>query len=288
MNWLNKNYNQLTKLFRYLPAFKGKKRIARLFLPNKYLSKVNRMISGKYNIVYSTPNCVESIGFDLLVDGIYEKQTIDFLIKKIPERGLLLDIGSNIGSIGLPVAKLRKDTTVFCIEASKLICDYLNRNIDLNKLRNIEAFNFAFSDQNIDSVPFFSPLDKFGKGSFSSLFTSNAEQVLTKTIDTFLDELQLSTVDFIKMDVEGYEYSVIKGAEKLLTGNDAPDMLFEFVDWAEAQAYSGNTGMAQELLKFYGYKLYQINGNGEIEFMSQTLNRGAAMIFATKKINENV
>jgi FkbM family methyltransferase len=283
MSLKNKYCHQLAKLFRSLPSFKGKKKLARWLLPKSYLSNNNITIIGKHDILYSMPNCIDSIGFELLVDGIYEKNTIEFMVNNIPERGVLLDIGSNIGSICLPVTKLRKDITVLCIEASKPIYECLCKNIDFNGLRNVEAFHFALSDQNSKNISFYSPLEKFGKGSLAPTFTSIAEYINTKTLDGFLDELQLSTVDFIKMDVEGFEYSVFKGAEKLLTANDAPDMLFEFVDWAEAQAYSGNTGMAQELLINYGYKLYRLIGNVDPQILDFPIKDGAAMIFATKK-----
>ena len=283
MSWKNKYFNHLAKLFRSSPSFKGKKKLARWLFAKSYLSKNNIMILGKHDIQYSMPNCIDSIGFELLVDGIYEKDTIEFMVNNIPKQGVLLDIGSNIGSICLPVTKLRKDITVLCIEASKNIYNHLYHNIDLNRLRNMEAFHFALSDQNSENVSFYSPTEKFGKGSLAPVFTTNAEYVDTKTLDSFLDELQLTTVDFIKMDVEGFEYAVLKGAATLLTSDDAPDVLFEFVDWAESQAISGNTGKAQELLMNYGYKLYRLKGNMVPQLIDLPIKDGAAMIFATKK-----
>jgi hypothetical protein len=85
------------------------------------------------------------------------------------------------------------------------------------------------------------------------------------------------------MDVEGFEYAVLKGAATLLTSDDAPDVLFEFGDWAESQAISGNTGKAQELLMNYGYKLYRLKGNMKPQLIDLPITDGAAMIFATKK-----
>jgi FkbM family methyltransferase len=283
MSLKNKYFHQLAKSFRSLPSFKGKKKLARWLFPKSFLANKNSMILGKHDILYSMPNCIDSIGFELLVEGIYEKNTIDFMVNNIPERGVILDIGSNIGSICLPVTKLRKDITVLCIEASKNIYECLCKNIESNRLRNIEAFHFALSDQNSDSISFYAPLEKFGKGSLAPTFTSTSESINTKTMDSFLDELQLGTIDFIKMDVEGFEYSVLKGADKLLGNDEAPDILFEFVDWAEAQANSGNTGKAQELLIKYGYELYCLCGNNNLLKLDSPIKDGAAMIFATKK-----
>jgi len=63
-------------------------------------------------------------------------------------------------------------------------------------------------------------------------------------------------VDFIKIDVEGYEYHVFKGAETTLSRPDAPDILFEFVDWAEEKAAGIAIGDAQRILKSYGYRIF--------------------------------
>jgi FkbM family methyltransferase len=44
---------------------------------------------------------------------------------------------------------------------------------------------------------------------------------------------KVNKVNFIKIDVEGYEYTVFKGGKELLSQDDAPDIFLEFVDWAE-------------------------------------------------------
>ncbi len=266
-----------------LPAFKGKKKIARYFFSKSFLQTKDNMILGKYDVNYNVPNYIDSIGFELLVDGIYEKNTIDFLVNKVPAEAVFLDIGSNIGSICLPLAKKRKDITVYSFEASKSIFENLKQNIDLNALHNVRAYHIALSDHTQENVAFYAPAEKFGKGSFAPVFTSEAEYVSSQTLDSFLEEYNIPTVDFIKIDVEGFEYFVFKGAEKQLSNADAPDILFEFVDWAEEQAQICEVGGAQQLLLSYGYRLFSLDKKNEFVPVNQVMIKGASMLFATKR-----
>jgi FkbM family methyltransferase len=192
MNLKNKCFEILATIFRLLPPFKGKMKLARLLFPSIFLSKQHNLIHGKHGIVYMIPNYIDSIGFELLVGGIYEKDTIDFLVRSIPTDGILLDIGANIGSVCLPVAKKRNDITIFSIEAAKSIFEMLKRNIDLNGLHNVKAFHVALSEHAQENVAFYAPSEKFGKGSFAPVFTTEAEYVAAQTLDGFILEYSLS------------------------------------------------------------------------------------------------
>jgi FkbM family methyltransferase len=271
-----------------LPPFKGKKKIARYFFSKSFLQTKDNMLLGKYDVIYKVPNYIDSIGFELLVDGIYERNTIDFLVNKVPTEAVFLDIGANIGSICLPLAKKRKDITVYSFEASKSIFENLKQNIDLNALHNVKAYHIALSDHSQDNVAFYAPSEKFGKGSFAPVFTLEAEYVSSQTLDSFLEEFNITAVDFIKIDVEGFEYFVFKGAEKELSKADAPDILFEFVDWAEEQALSNKMGKAQEILFEMGYKLYRFSDAYSFDPLHSVIKKGASLIFATKKVMLNV
>ena len=67
----------------------------------------------------------------------------------------------------------------------------------------------------------------------ASSFAGSSEKVKTISVDTLLNDLKISELNFIKIDIEGYEYFAFKGAEKTLRHANAPDILFEFLDCAE-------------------------------------------------------
>jgi FkbM family methyltransferase len=219
-------------LLRYFTAFKGKPRLARLLLGNRINQIKDVLVKGKYGCTFKIPNIIENVGFDIYIDGVFEKKTIELIMQKLPPAGVLVDMGANIGSISLPVCKHRPDVNAICIEAAERVYGYLDFNVKLNELTNCTIINKALTDTDGAIVNFFSPDEKFGKGSLTSIFTKDAKQVETIRLDTLLRQHEIGKVDFIKADIEGYEYHAFKGAEKLLSAEKAPDILFEFVDWA--------------------------------------------------------
>ena len=68
------------------------------------------------------------------------------------------------------------------------------------------------------------------------IFERYAQSVNSKTLDRLIADCIISNIGLIKVDVEGFEYFVFKGGEDALNKPDAPDILFEFVDWAERQS----------------------------------------------------
>lgn len=271
----------IDRLLRKLPSFMGKRRLARLLLSSEALGTNELTVDGKFGCTYTLPNVQETIGFEILINGIYEAETIQFISKRIKASGKFLDIGANIGAISIPLGKLRTDIQICSLEAAPWIFKYLKQNVLANQLTDITLINKAISSEGGKLVDFFSPKDKFGKGSLAPIFTSEAEKVKTITIDELASEND-NEIDFIKVDVEGFEAQAFKGGFEFLRSSLAPDILFEFVDWAEELA-GENCGKAQSILLEYGYELYAVD-RGEIgRHLKDPILKGGQMIFATKK-----
>ena len=273
------------EIFKYIPNFKGKRRLIRLLFGKRISGYNDILVNGKYNLKYNLPNCKEIIGFEILTGGIYEKETSDFICSKIPLNGVFLDIGANIGSISLPVSAKRSDIEIYCIEASSRVFGYLKSNFELNHKSTDGLINKAIADKDDLTVNFSGADDHFGRGHLSSGAEANNESVKTITIDTIIKERNLSKVDFIKIDIEGFEYLAFCGAKSILAGNDAPDILFEFEKWAEERADNINIGDSQRILLENNYKLfdYNINGGKRLIPVLTPLETGSHMIYATKK-----
>ena len=111
----------LDKIIRKLPPFKGKQRLARFLFKKKITNDRDVSIKGDYNCYYKVPNIKENIGFEIFINGVYERETIEFIAGKIPQHGYLLDIGANIGAISIPLCNKRVDINVLAVEASKRV-----------------------------------------------------------------------------------------------------------------------------------------------------------------------
>ena len=274
----------LDKLFRSLPDFKGKRKLARFFFKELIKSGSDILIEGESLCSYLLPNIKESIAFDLFINGIYERETNDFFLRRLPPSGVFLDLGANIGSITIPLLKQRPDLTSICVEAAPWIFKYLEKNLSSNNLNeNTSKINKALWKQSGLKLPFYSPFEQFGKGSLASVFTKEAVMIETITIDDLLKEKNISRVDMVKIDIEGYEYFAFEGAKNLLQSEDAPDIYFEFVDWAQERA-GIQKGAEQQLLRSFGYKIFLLNKNGDDFLETENIVKGSEMMLASKKI----
>ena len=272
----------LNIFYRLLPDFKGKQRLGRLIFRKQIKTISNITVKGRHNIVYRLPNLKENIGYEIFINGIYEKETSSFIISKIPDGGIYIDIGANIGSIMLPVVKNKTNIKIICIEASRSVYSYLEENCRLNKLENIVLINRAISDKDNMVMNFYSPTGQFGKGHFSNEVNEEIDRIITIRLDTLLEKYTIAKPDFIKVDIEGYEYFAFKSAGNLLEDYSAPDFLFEFEDWAEGRVAGLKPGDAQSYLLEKGYKLFVLKRK-RVERIKTPKLTGSAMIWATKK-----
>ncbi|HUQ66876.1 MAG TPA: FkbM family methyltransferase [Flavitalea sp.] len=249
----------LSSILQAFPSFKGKRRLGRSIMKISGVSdSVNIQIATKAG-KFLLPNLKDMISIDLFINGYYEKGLIKLLIKKIPANGIFIDVGANIGSISIPLAKMRPDIKIISVEASPWIFHNLKMNVKLNKLTNISTINYAVFSESGKIVPMYAPTELFGKGSLKAVYTKNAEMVETISIDDLKKRLNLGLVDFIKVDVEGFEASVFNGMSQVIV-SDKPKIVFEFSEWAEVTA-GFNPCEAQSVILSKNYKIQQMDDN---------------------------
>ena len=195
-----------------------------------------------------------------MIDGVYEVQAVDFVLERLKPSATFIDVGANIGVFTLPAARrIGRSGRVIAIEPSPLVFPYLERNIVLNGLSNVRLVQCAAHDRDGETVPFYeAPVEHFGMGSLGAQFHNSPVPVLCRTLDHILNEQQIEKVDVMKVDVEGFEAAVFEGATKLLAGDKAPVILFEFCDWAENRRPGGSVGDAQRLLRRWGYRIWRL------------------------------
>ena len=278
----------LRELLQQLPSFRGKRRLASWLFRDYIRTAENLEVEGTGGARYLLPNLKDNISFDIFVNGIYEKETIDLLDRLLPPNGYYLDLGANIGAILVPLAKRRPDIKIIAVEAAPWIFHYLKKNVELNKLKHVTLVNKALFDKDGVELDFFSPADKFGKGSLSPVFSREAVKVTTTKVDSLIREYNFPRVDVVKIDVEGFEYFVFKGASDLLQGSEPPKIIFEFVDWAEKQAMGLEAGAAQEFLLKLNYELYLLDDDKPYKKTQQAVKEGGFNMLATRSGLDNL
>ncbi len=279
--------NTFRSFFQLLPAFKGKLRLARIFNNKKIKNHQEYFFGVKNGLNFFVPNLIENVYFELYAYGYYEKETVDFFVKTIPQNGVFVDVGANIGSISVFVARLRPDVKVYSFEAAPAVYKYLAKNIEINQLSNIKAYNYAIHKTDNIQLPFFSPTDKSGKGSFSSVFTNEAVMVNTLNLDNFFQKNNIAP-NAIKVDVEGYEKLIFESMESFLKTSKDCFVLFEHVDWAEDFAEGCKSGDAQITIKEYGYHLMELEEDKLTPRDFIQYKGSCENLLATKNINFSI
>ena len=140
--------------------------------------------------------------------------------------GVVIDIGANGGMHSIPLAKLNKK--VIAIEPEPKNFEILKKNISLNHLKNITPLRVACSDKDGKSYLY---LDDESAGGHTIVLENTARkkrkaEIETVKLDTIIKKFKIDRVSLIKVDVEGAESLVLKGAIKTIK-KDHPKIVFE-------------------------------------------------------------
>ena len=133
-----------------------------------------------------------------------------YLIEKSIIKGNIVDLGAWIGDNSAPWAKM-KDHTVYAIDPSADNCNYISAIAKLNNLKNLKVIQSAISDK--DEI--LSTNDNVEHAAFSQT-NSGSTKVKSTSLDNLMRDHTIADVDFIHLDVEGMELTVLKGAHKLI------------------------------------------------------------------------
>lgn len=182
----------------------------------------------------------------------------EVFLSYLQEGMTVMDIGANVGVYALRFArKVGPNGKVYAFEPVPEIFTRLQENITLNNTSNIIPVPIALSDRSGKAKM------SVAEG-LSSLFhhlTNQFVEVRLMTLDEFISEHQIDRVDAIKLDVEGAELQVIRGADQTIR-HFKPVMMVEIN--ATTLKSSGTT--PEELFQTivnYGYKGHVIR-NGKL------------------------
>ena len=169
-----------------------------------------------------------------------EPETIDW-INNFKDNKIFWDIGANIGIYSIYTVSKFKNINVIAFEPSTSNTRTLSRNISINNFENkIKIFPIALCDKpNIFSK--FSE-NKFYEGWSGSTFDNNIDadgrkllkkniknnyQILGTTINELLSKKVLKIPNYIKIDVDGIEHLILKGAKNFLKNRRIKEILIE-------------------------------------------------------------
>lgn len=214
------------------------------------ISEIYENRDGKF-IVF--PN--DAIAQHLKQNKLWEPHFKEVIKVFVKPGATVVDAGANFGYNSVLMGnQIGPDGTLVSFEPQRIIYQQLCGNLILNNIYNATAYQAALGDGskrvvNMRPVEYQAEWVNIGDTSVGE----DGEEVAIYT----LDEIGFGIVDFIKMDVQGYELFALQGAQNILSTYQ-PDL---FIEIEPHQLIKFNVTEEQLLtyIKSFGYSIYKIN-----------------------------
>ena len=199
------------------------------------MKRSTRLISIRHTpmMIFESPECISD---DIVkYHDFWEFELFNKWCEYFPEKGLMLDIGANIGSHCLQFRDNFPKLEIYAFEPFQENFNLLKQNTQ--RYNNIKCFNLGVGSRN--SIVHFNNGHEFNSGVVSIVPESENPNIVL-ALDTFNFDKK---VEFIKIDIEGHELSAFEGMKELLL-KDKP------LIWLE-----DNIGTSVPYLQSLGYKI---------------------------------
>lgn len=158
----------------------------------------------------------------------------------------ILDIGANVGIFSLYASEFG---TCYAFEPAQEHIESMNKMIETNGLKDkVNVYRAAIS--NVDGITNLNHNGNVTAHSLSNALvsTGESESVPTWTMKKLFDELKLEKVDFMKLDVEGWEFNILASKEFEEVAPKIDTIVGEYHTWTNT-----NPSQLITMLKDYGY-----------------------------------
>lgn len=188
--------------------------------------------------------------------GFWEQHLWFFYKEFIKPHYIVIDGGANLGFHSIQFAKLANEGKVYCFEPQPLIFNLLSTNLLINGCSDVvKQYRLGLGDQlnqqlkmtPINEQMFSADCINYGGRGLTNLENGEEEVVLTT-----IDNLNLTKLDFIKLDVQGFELETIKGGEKTIKSNYPIFFLENYINQEKDQEVI-------KLLQEWGYDCFRLD-----------------------------
>jgi FkbM family methyltransferase len=230
-------------------------------------SPVRCVLPDGYSIVVEpaalTCECIERTVYN---QGTYEEGTLDVLRRCLNEGDVFFDVGANIGLMTLLAAqRVGESGAVHAFEPNPEVAGVLRRNVAINAFKNVHVHEHALGSHESTEVLYGNR--EISVGSASLIKPEHTDdpgvQVNVSTLDTFISTHGIPPIKMMKIDVEGWEYEVLRGGERLLKSPDAPILCFEY-----SNTHPVHGGTLSDLYSFVvesnSYRVFKLQRGKEV------------------------
>ncbi|GIL14597.1 MAG: hypothetical protein BroJett038_33170 [Chloroflexota bacterium] len=204
----------------------------------------------------------------LFVGNGFEEAELCALLRHAKNGIRIMDVGANIGLYTTTLAKtIGPGGRVWSFEPFPAIAAYLNKNIEANSLSNVTIVQSAVADAQgkakFHVYPFGSDVYNSLGASYRPVENIRADSTIVvdvTTLDSFANINGIEKIDMLKIDVEGAEERVLRGAEQLLHRSDRLMVLAELgVD--SARQCGCSVPRTIEMMANWGFGTFRLGVN---------------------------
>jgi FkbM family methyltransferase len=262
------NVRELVDQFCGTYAFRGAGRL-RTFLTKLFMPATDgpTVISTSYgfNIIVD-PTTDRGLEHFLYFYGTFEAGTLHIIRKCLRQNDAFIDVGANIGLMSLLASRLiGQKGKVYAFEPEPATFTILERNIEINRITNVRTFRIALGSASTTEI-IYSNLARSRESASLIKPQSNSEGVpiQVETLDKFITTNHVADVRMMKIDVEGWELEVLRGARQLLSSPYAPIICIEYS--SVHPFYNGQIlDLYEYILNINQYRIYKLERGKEIE-----------------------
>ncbi len=203
-----------------------------------------------------------AVPFIAWYQGGFERCELEFFVRALLPGQVVLDIGANVGIYSLAAALHVPAAHVFAFEPCRETYNRLLLNLGLNCVKNVSPSCLALSDFEGEArlsvnVTGRDGLNTLGTPTHPECVVVGSETVRVGTLDNWLRARAIGRVHLLKIDVEGAELHVFRGAGSLLAGADAPLIMFE--NGTCTAGFGHTPDDVFSCLKHHGYQIATIH-----------------------------
>lgn len=211
----------------------------------------------------------EHMGGQIFFRGSYSGDQLTIIEKLLDKDSVFLDVGANQGEFSIAAARVVQQGKVIAFEPVSEYRARLLENVRLNDFGNIQVIAAALGEQE-GSLPIYDQQESFTDGTrnegLPTLFASESrhharEVVSVKRLDDVLGELGVTRVDVIKLDIEGAEWTALRGAVNTIT-SCRPTLILE-IGRETCRAAGYEPEVLVEWLAKLGYRIEKVTEGGK-------------------------
>lgn len=189
-----------------------------------------------------------------LYDGIHDWEELQFCFQYLRAGDHMVDVGANVGVVSSLVGTRVPGVRITAIEPFPPVCDELRRNLALNRL------DVTVVEGAVGPAPGEARFEVLERDVLNRLAAGDGpdEGTITVPVRTLDDVIAERPPALVKIDVEGYELNVLRGATRLLGADDGPVLLMEHC--GHSRAFGIEPGEVRAFLADHGYRLHLLDG----------------------------